>query len=138
MPTVQLSVALRSARANEAQTVTSTTAILRVLTGSMPANCAAAQTGTLLAEISPLPDPYLTTSADGTIAKTGTWSDASANASGVAGYWRLYKADGTTCTMQGDISTTAAGTGSMTIADTNLVAGVPFTVQTFGWNEANA
>lgn len=136
--TVQLSVALRSARANQAQTITSTTAILRILSGSMPANCAAAETGTKLAEINPLPDPYLTTSADGTIAKSGTWSDASADASGTAGYWRLYKADGTTCTMQGDISTTAAGTGSMTLADTNIVSGVPFTVQTFGWTEANA
>ena len=136
--TVQLSVALRSARANQAQTVTSTTAILRILSGSMPANCAAAETGTKLAEINPLPDPYLTTSADGTIAKSGTWTDASADASGVAGYWRLYKADGTTCTMQGDISTTAAATGSMTLADTNLVAGVPFNVVTFGWTEANA
>ena len=138
MATVQLSVAARSARANAVQTENSTTAILRILTGSMPANCAAAETGTILAEIDPLPDPYLTTSADGTIAKTGTWSDASADASGVASYWRLYKADGTTCTMQGDISTTAAGTGSMTLADTNIVAGVPFTVQSFGWTEANA
>lgn len=135
--TVQLSVALRSARANQAQTVTSTTAILRILSGSMPANCAAAETGTKLAEINPLPDPYLTTSADGTIAKSGTWSDASADASGTAGYWRLYKADGTTCTMQGDITATGGG-GSMTLSSLSITAGVPFSVTSFGWTEADA
>lgn len=134
---VDLSVAVRSARANAVQTAGGTTVTLKIFNGTLPANCAAANSGTVLATVA-LPDPYLSTSADGTISKTGTWQDASADASGNATYWRLFKADGTTCFAQGDISTVAAGTGSMQMADVAITAGVPFTVLSFGWTEGNA
>lgn len=137
MATVSLSVALRSARANQVQTVTGLTAILRIYSGSAPAISAAA-TGTKLAEINPLPDPYFSTSADGTVTASGLpWTDTLADANGNAGYWRLYKADGTTCTMQGDITATGGG-GSMTLADIALIAGIPFNVTGFSWTESNA
>ena len=41
--------------------------------------------------------------------RNGTWSDASADGTGTAGYFRLYASDGTTCGLQGTITGTGGG-----------------------------
>jgi hypothetical protein len=49
--TLQVSVPGRNALLDAIETTIGTGAVLRMMSGSMPANCAAAETGTLLAQI---------------------------------------------------------------------------------------
>lgn len=118
------------------ETDTGTSAILRIYSGSLPANCAAASTGTLGAEMS-LPADYMAAASGGTKAKSGTWSDASANASITAGYARLFKSDGTTCTWQGDVTATGGG-GALTLDSTTITATQVVTVTAWTWSAPGA
>lgn len=137
MPTVQFSVDVRDARADSVEAEIGTTAVLKIFDGTMPANCATADAGTVLATLT-LPSDWMAAASSGAIAKTGTWQDASADATGTAQYWRLYESTAATCHAQGDISTVAAGTGSMQMATTTITSGLPFTVASFGWTEGHA
>lgn len=132
LATVGLSTAVRNAMldAIEADLLTGGTApLMRWYSGTIPANCAAAITGTLLAEI-PLPaDPFAAASG-GTKAKQGTWQDASANATGTVTHFRFYRTDGTTCVMQGTVTATGGG-GDSTVDNTSVATGQPATQNTF-------
>jgi hypothetical protein len=66
---------------------------IRLLTGAVPANCAATETGTLICEIS-CPSTYFDTPASGQMAKVGAWAGTS-SAIGVIGYARLLNSAGT-------------------------------------------
>ena len=81
---LQYSTTVRNAQLDALETAIGASAILRIYSGAMPANCAAAATGTLLAEMN-LPADWMASAASGSKAKSGTWSDTAANASGVAG-----------------------------------------------------
>ena len=50
----------------------------------------------------------------GTKAKSGTWSDTSADAAGTAGHFRIYDSGGTVCGLQGSVTATGGG-GDMTL-----------------------
>lgn len=116
---MQLSVAARNARLDAIETVLGASALLRIYTGAMPANCAAAATGTLLAEI-PLPADYMAAASGGSKAKAGTWEDTAANASGYAGYYRFYDSGGTACDIQDLVSQTwVASTAYVLIQQSN-------------------
>lgn len=62
--TVQLSTAVRNARLDSIETTISTSAILKIRTGAQPANCAAADSGTVLATCN-LPADYMAAAAGG-------------------------------------------------------------------------
>lgn len=109
--------------------------LLRIYSGAMPANAAAAATGTLLVEMT-LPITPMAAASGGVIAKTGTWTDPLADASGTAAHFRIYDATGTTCHMQGEITDTA-GAGPMELSSTAIVAGEPVTVATFTITDPN-
>lgn len=100
---MQLSVAVRNARLDAIETQIGVSALLRIYTGAMPANCAAAATGTLLAECA-LPVDYMAAASGGSKAKSGTWQDTSADNSGYAGYYRFYDSTGVTCGIQDLVS----------------------------------
>lgn len=134
---VQFSTTVRNDRADAVEVSIGATAVLKIFDGTMPANCATADAGTVLATLT-LPTDWMDDAASGAIAKLGTWADASADASGTAQYWRLYESTATTCHAQGDISTVVAGTGSMQMASTGITSGLPLTVTSFGWTEGNA
>jgi len=134
--TVQLSTAVRNAKLDSVETTIGTSAIMRVFSGSMPASCAAADSGTKLAELA-LPSDWMAAASGGSKAKSGTWSDSSADNTGTAGYWRIYDSAGTTCHMQGTITATGGG-GDMTVDNTSFVAGQAFTVTGMTWTEGNA
>ena len=87
--TIQLSVSVRNARLDAFETNVGASAVLKIFTGSMPANCATADSGTLLANMS-LPSDWMNAASSGSKTKNGTWSDASADGTGTAGYFRLY------------------------------------------------
>ena len=129
MATLQYSVTLRNAQIDAISTVGAGTAKMEILTGAIPANCAAARTGTVLATLT-LPATWISPGTGGTVVKVGTWEDTSADAAGTAGYFRLYKNDGTTVVMQGDITATAGG-GAMTLDNIVFAAAQNFTVTGF-------
>lgn len=133
---LQYSVAVRNAQLDAFETTISTAPILRILSGSMPANCAAAQTGTLLASLT-LPSDWMANAASGSKAKSGTWEDTSADATGTAGYFRILDSTGTTCHIQGTITDTL-GAGDMKLDTTSISAGQTVSVTTFTITAGNA
>ncbi len=132
--TVQLSVAARNARLNSIPTTVGPSAILQIRTGVPPADCASASTGTVLATL-PLPATYFAAAAGGAMAKTGTWEDVSADASGTAGHFRIFDSGVTTCHMQG---TCGVGTGDLQLDSTIVVAGQDVVITAFTLTDGNA
>jgi hypothetical protein len=133
---VQLSVTVRNARLDSIETTVGTSAILRIRSGTPPANCAAADTGTVLAAIT-CPSDWMAAASSGSKSKSGTWEDLSADATGTAGHFRLYDSAGTTCHLQGTVTATGGG-GDMEVSSTSFTAGQSFTVTTFTLTDGNA
>lgn len=93
---------------------------LQIWTGSMPANCAAAATGTKLLEIT-LPADWAGNASAGAKALAGTWS-GTAIASGTAGYYRIVDNAGTTCHEQGLVAQSVSlTTNALTAANGNVL-----------------
>jgi len=132
---LQFSDAVRNARLDAIETAIGASAVLKIydLTAGAPANCAASITGTVLATLS-LPSDWMAAASGASKAKSGTWQDASADATGVADFFRLFASDGTTCHAQGTVGT--SGT-DMIVDNTSLNSGQSFTINTFTINEAN-
>lgn len=133
---LQYSVAVRNAKLDAVETAIGTSAVLKIRTGAPPANCATADSGTVLATCN-LPSDYLAAAGSATKAKAGTWEDLSADAAGTAGHFRLYASDGTTCHAQGTCTATGGG-GDMTLDNAVLAAGQQFTVTGFTLTAGNA
>jgi hypothetical protein len=131
---IQLSTAVRDARQNAIETAVGTSAVIKIRTGAPPANCAAADSGSVLATIS-LQSDWAAASASGTKAFQGTMSDASADASGTAAHFRLYASDGTTCHMQGTVGTSGA---DLNLSSVSITAGDPVTITSFTTTDGNA
>lgn len=134
--TLQYSVAVRNAKLDQVETTIGTAPVLKIRTGAAPANCAAADSGTVLATLT-LPSDWMAAAASGSKAKSGTWEDASADASGTAAHWRLYASDGTTCHAQGTVTATGGG-GDMTVDNVVFAAAQDFTVTGFTLTAGNA
>lgn len=133
---LQFSVAVRNARLDAIETAIGASAILRIRSGAVPANTAAADAGTVLATLN-LPSDWMAAASAGSKALSGTWQDASADATGTAAHFRLYASDGTTCHGQGTVTITAGG-GDMTVDSVNFTAGQQFTVTGFTITDGNA
>lgn len=132
---IQLSVSVRNARLDQIESTIGTAPTLEIRTGSAPANCAAADTGTVLATMT-LPSDWMANAASGSKALSGTWQDLSADATGNAGHFRI-KA-GATCHLQGTC-TAAGGGGDMEISPSvSVTAGQSFTVSTMTLTDGNA
>lgn len=132
---LQFSVALRNARANQIESTLGTTPKLQIRTGAQPANCAAAATGTLLAELT-LPSDWMAAASSGAVSKSGTWS-GTAVAAGTAAHFRLVDSAGTTCHTQGSV-TTSGGGGDAIIDNTSIANGQTVTVTACTITEGNA
>ncbi len=130
---IQLSVGARNARLDAIETTVNTSPKLRILTGSAPANCAAAETGSLLIEIA-LPSDWMAAAGSGQKAKAGTWS-GSASGTGTAGYWRIVDNAGTTCHLQG---TCGLGSGDLSLDNTSIASGQTVTVSTYTLTDGNS
>lgn len=126
---IQLSVAARNGMLNAIETEGGTSAILKIRTGAPPATCATADSGSVLATLN-LPADYMAAAGSGTKAKSGTWEDLSADATGTAAHFRLYKSDATTCFLQGTVTATGGG-GDMECSTVSFVTGDTVTVTTF-------
>jgi hypothetical protein len=73
----------------------------------------------------------------GSKAKSGTWQDTSADATGTAAHFRIKDSGLTTTHLQGTVTATGGG-GDMTVDNTSFAAGQAFTVNTFVINAGNA
>lgn len=133
---VQLSVAVRNARLDAIETAVGTSAVLKIRSGSAPANVATADSGTVLATLN-LPSDWLAAASSGSKAKAGTWEDTSADATGTAAHFRIYASDGTTAHIQGTVTATGGG-GDMTVDNTSFASGQAFTVTSFSLTDGNA
>lgn len=133
---VQLSVAVRNARLDAIETTIGTSAILKIRTGAQPANCAAADSGTVLATMD-LPSDYLAAASSGSKAKSGTWSETSADGTGTAAHWRLYANDGTTCHAQGSVTATGGG-GDLTLDNVSTATAQVVTITSWSFIDGNA
>lgn len=106
--------------------------VLEVRSGAQPGSANTAPSGTVLATMT-LPATALAAAASRAKAKAGTWSDASADATGVAGYLRIRTAidngttDATQKRMDMDLTTTGGG-GTATIDNTSIASSQPVTV----------
>ncbi len=131
---IQYSVTVNNARLDAIETAISTAPILRIRTGAVPATCATADAGTVLATLT-LPSDWMLAASGGSKAKSGTWQDTSADASGTAAHFRIYDSGGTVCHIQGTCGT--SGT-DMILDSVSFTAGQSFTINTFTITAANA
>ena len=131
---LQFSVAVRNARLDAIETAIGTSAVLKIRTGSAPADVATADSGTVLATLS-LASDYMAAASSGSKAKSGTWEDTSADATGTAAHFRVYASDGTTAHMQGTVGT--SGT-DMIVDSVSFTAGQAFTISAFTLTDGNA
>lgn len=132
---LQFSTAVRNAMLDAIETAISTGAILKVRTGAAPANCAAADSGTVLASITMASDWAAAASGGAKALNNLPLQDASADNSGTAAHWRLYASDGTTCHAQGTFGTS----GTDIVADSvSFTAGQAFNVTAWTWTAPGA
>jgi hypothetical protein len=73
----------------------------------------------------------------GAKAKSGTWEDTSADATGTAAHFRLYASDGTTCHAQGTVTATGGG-GDLQVDNTSFAISQAFSVTSFSLTDGNA
>ena len=130
---VKMSVTVRNARVDAIEASIGASAVLKIRTGAPPTNIADADSGAVLATCS-LPTDWMAAASGGSAVKAGTWQDASADAAGTAGHFRIYASNGTTQHLQG----TCTGGGDMTLDNYVLAAGQQFTVNTFSVADGNA
>ncbi len=123
----QFSTAARNAAIDAVETAIGTGPTLEIRSGSAPATCATADSGTVLATLA-LPSDWLAAASGGSKAISGTWQDLSADATGTAGHFRVKQ--GATCHIQGSVTATGGG-GDMTLDNTSIAAGQQVTVTAF-------
>jgi hypothetical protein len=143
---LQLSVTARNGRLDAIETAIGTAAKLQIWSGSMPANCAAAATGTKLLEDT-LDSDWAAAAASGSksmqkggsavsganpYAGTGL---AGAGSGTAAGYFRIVDSAGTTCHLQGTVGT--SGT-DMTIDNASIASGQTVNITGFTLTDGNA
>ncbi len=121
----QFSVAVRNGWLDNTESTVGASPKLRILTGAKPANCAAAETGTLLNEIT-CPADWMGAASAGSKVLAGSWT-STATGTGTAGYYRIMDSTGTTCHEQGSITATGGG-GDMTVDNTSIASGQTVTV----------
>jgi hypothetical protein len=123
----QFSTAYRNAALDAIETVAGTAPTLTIRSGSAPANCAAARTGTVLATLV-LPSDWLAAASNGSKTLAGTWQDLSADATGTAAHFSIDQ--GATCHVQGTVTATGGG-GDMTLDNTSIATGQQVNITAF-------
>jgi hypothetical protein len=133
---LQLSATVRNARLDAVETAIGTAPILKVRTGAAPANCAAADSGTVLATMT-LPSDWMSNAAAGVKALLGLWQDLLGDAAGSAAHFRIYDSGGSTCHIQGTVTATGGG-GDLTLDNVSIAVGQVVTITAFALTDGNA
>lgn len=128
---LQYSDTVRNAKLDAIESTISTAPTLVLFSGSAPADCGTANSGTVIATMT-LPSDWMAAASGGSKAKSGTWEDTSADNAGTIGHFRIFQ--GGTCHMQG----TCANSGADMNFDNNVVgAGQAITISTFTITDNN-
>lgn len=133
---IQYSTSVRNAELDALQTAVGTSAVLKIRSGSAPATVATADSGTVLATMT-LPSSWMAAASGGSKAKSGTWQDTSADATGTAAHFRIYASDGTTAHIQGTVTVTGGG-GDLTLDSVSITAAQVVTISSFTITAGNA
>ena len=133
---LQLSVAVRNGELDSIETTIGVSAILMIRTLAPPANCAAGDVGVILSTIN-LPIDWMNAAAGGVKTYIPVWQDLLADASGIAGHFRVYDNGLLACHMQGTVTLTGFG-GDMTVDNTNFAINQSFTITAFTLTCGNA
>lgn len=131
---LDISNTVRNALLDAIETAIGTSAVLKIRTGSPP-GIGSADSGTVLATLN-LPSDWMAAASSGSKAKSGTYQDASADATGTAGHFRLYASDGTTQHIEGTVTATGGG-GDLQLNSTSITSGQPVTITGFTLNAGN-
>jgi hypothetical protein len=129
--TVQFSTAVRNALLDVIETTMGTSVKVQLWTGSQPANCATAASGTKLAEWS-LASDWAAAASGGVKSLSSTPLSTTGLAAGSVGYYRFTDSAGTTCHEQGSVTATGGG-GDLTID--NVVIAVSQSIQITGFTK---
>jgi len=132
---IKLSATARNARMDSVTTSVGTSGLLRIYSGTRPANVAAAITGTLLAELTTNASAFAAAASGGVLTANAITQDSSANNTGTATHFRLFKSDGTTAVIDGDVGTSGS---DLNLTTTSIVATQPVSVTSFVITDGNA
>jgi hypothetical protein len=131
---LSLSTTLRNARADAVTTAIGSAGLLRIYNGTPPATVGTALSGnTKLAECV-CGSPFAAAASGGVLTANAIAQENSADATGTASFYRVYKSDGTTAVIQGSVGTSGADLNLNTVS---LVAGGPVLISSFAYTEPN-
>jgi len=130
---LQFSTTVRNARLDTIESTIGTTPTLEIRSGSAPANCATADSGTVLATFT-LPSDWMAAASSGAKAIAGgPWQDTSADGTGTALHFRIKV--GGTCHIQGSVG---QGSGDLSLDNTTIVTGQTVSITAFTLTDANS
>lgn len=95
-------------------------AILRIYSGTQPSTGGAETT--ILAQLT-MNATFAPAATAGVLTLNSITADNSANANGTASWFRILQSDATTHVLDGDVSTTAAGTGDLQLDSVDIQVG---------------
>ena len=121
------STTLRNAQNDAITTAVGNAGLLRIYSGTQPANVAAAITGTLLGELT-CGTPFAPASSGGVLTANAVTQDSSADNTGTASHYRQWKSDGTTAVMDGTVGTASS---DLIINTTAITSGGPIQVSSY-------
>jgi hypothetical protein len=131
---LQLSTTVRNAMLDAITTAAGSNALIRIYSGSRPANPAAAITGTLLGTLT-CGATFAAAASGGVLTLNAITSDSSADATATATHFRLWKSDGTTAVIDGDVGTSGS---DLNLNTTSIVTGGPIAITSFTITAPNA
>ena len=133
--TLSYSTTLRNATVDAITTAAGASALLRIYNGTPPANVGTALSGnTLLAELT-CNATFAPSASSGVLTLNSITSDSSADATGTASFFRIYKSDGTTAVLQGTVGTSGE---DLNLNTTSIVSGAQVAVTSFTITAGNA
>lgn len=133
--TIQQGTLVRNAMLDAIETTVGVSAKLLIFSGSVPANCAAADPAGLLATLT-LPSDWANAASGGSKTLLGTWT-GTGSAAGTAASYRLYNNGVTVCHEQGTVTLTGSG-GDLTLDNTSITNGQTINITTWTRNAGNA
>jgi len=120
MSNLKLADPLRNNMLDEITGYAGANTIIKIFSGTQPAGGGAETT--VLAQLTGNAT-FAPAATGGVLTLDSITADSSANASGTATWFRIYQSNGTTWVVDGDVSTTGAGTGDLQLDDTSIVLG---------------
>jgi hypothetical protein len=131
---IKYSTAAREAQLTTLNTEIGANAYIRIYSGTRPANVAASITGTLLAELRGNASGFGTVGS-GALTASAITADSSADATGTASHFRIFKSDGTTAVVDGDV---AASGSDLNLSSVSIVATGNVSITSFVITGGNA